>query len=215
MFLKNVKTWLTAVAAATCLLSAPAHAVLIDFDDFTTSVSGFAPNFFGGSEDGFSIAVDAGSMLATSSGAPFGFLGPNSGSNSLHTSVAAPSGITLTNGGTFSFTSLYAGTGFSGGLAGLTITGSLSGSVVGVDIFAPPALPNGSYALLAASNLAGLAIDTLHIAMGKNPMGPIHIDDILLGEATAPPPSVPEPQTLIIFAVGLLGFAASRKFRRA
>ena len=76
-------------------------AATIDFDGFPTAATGFEGAFTGGTEDGFTIVVDGGSALTTSSD----FLGAFSGVNSLYHTRGTQSGITLTNGGLFEFSS--------------------------------------------------------------------------------------------------------------
>ena len=185
-----------ALVSTVLVVSSFANATLIDFDGFSSGV------FNSGTEDGFTIIVDAGSTLGTSGL----YLGPFDGVNSLHHLDPMQSGVTLENGGLFTFASLQTGSIF--GDAGLmTLTGSLSGGVVGVDTFSPL---NGFYSLLSAVNLAGITIDSLHIDMGTAIAGPVHIDSIVLETYST---SVPEPSTLAIFALGLIGLS-SRRFNK-
>jgi len=176
-----------------CLFAGSANATLIDFDAFS---AGF---FTGGTEDGFIINVDPNSDLDTNSD----FLGPFSGVNSLHHATGTQSGITLSNGGLFTFSSLQAG-GYFGGAEALTVIGLFSGGIVGTDIFSPP---NFTYSLFSAVNLAGVTIDTLHIDMGPSHFGPTHIDNIIVDTVSI---SVPEPSTLAIFALGIMGLTSYR-----
>ena len=186
------------VCLVVCLFISAANATVIDFDNFPTATSGFDGGFIGGNEDGFTIGVDAGSFLTTSDD----FLGAFSGVNSLHHGTGQQSGITLSNGGLFTFFSLQSG-GFFGGAEILTVTGMLSGGIVAVDTFSPL---NNAYSLFSAVNLANINIDSLHIDMGPALPGPTHIDDITLNAAV-----VPEPASIALLGLGLAGIGFSRK----
>jgi hypothetical protein len=189
------------IASVFLLLSSSSlMATTIDFDAFPSS------DFLGGVEDGFTISVDAGSDLNAGSDLipDSDFLGPFSGASSLRQVSITQSGITLTNGGLFEFSSLQSGS-FFGGAEPLTVTGIFSGGIVGTDTFNPS---KGSYSLFSAVNLLGVALDTLHIDMGTAAPGPTHIDDIVLNTASSP---VPAPAAVWLFASGLIGLVGMKR----
>jgi hypothetical protein len=169
--------------------------VTIDFDGLTSTGS-----FSAGTEDGFAIIRTSGPI-----GLNNNYLAPASGGNSIHHQSAGNASFTLgrSDGGNFTLTSFLAGSAF-GGANPLTVQGYLDGALIATDVFS--AIPNGSFAAFAPTNLSGRQLDNLVFAMGPASAGPTHLDNIVL-DTTA----VPEPASLALLGAGLLAARFSRR----
>jgi hypothetical protein len=174
---------------------ANASLITIDFEGFNTG------SFSNGVEDGVVITTTGDTRLIISD--------PRIGSGNFMASAQCCSHSTLYNftlqsGEIFSFVQFDLGGYFEGG-DDVVVEGFLGGISQGVDSFHTTTSPLAPFAVEGATNLLGVGIDELTIRLFNGRDFPM-MDNIVLNDAV----QVPEPSTLAIFALGMLGLASRR-----
>ena len=169
-----------------------AAAATITFDSLGPGING--DNFITAVEFGFTVYDESGGWVE---GHFFGNPVP-----SIFTS--GPDGrVTVTNGGTFTFSSVDLGNA-SGGSTSLTYT--IQGFLLGAPVFSTSATIGSPNAFTTISSPDSSSfIDLLRITIDGTNTSSYNIDNIVVDAST-----VPEPATLLMLGAGLAGLRARR-----
>lgn len=209
--LKNV-----GVALALSMVAFAAQAAVVTFDSAPYGAP-FAPH----TEDEFTVSTHSGFLFNSDFGNP---------GNNLEAKLGTDGGVAAfvaADGSLFTFTGLdYAlFTGIGSGRVTLNATGFRDGIAIGTESYALGFShfqhQYTDWTTFHASNLAGLAIDELRVALelgfvssSSRSTGYFQaIDNVTFGEAAGPGPGVPEPATwaMMIIGFGAVGGALRRR----
>lgn len=178
-------------------VAVPASAVVIDFESTGTHGSYNSLNY---AIDGFRFNATLDNIDLSANGGWSGTGPAHSGHFAALNNYGGFGAITKDDGGTFSFQSLWVKNWFNNS----NRTGSLVGLLNGVEVASVSGISNGTWNQIVG-NFSN--IDTLQIQFGNFFL----IDDIVLN---APPVDVPEPASMALFGLGLLGFAVARRRKK-
>jgi hypothetical protein len=186
------------VIACSCLINvASASLITIDFESFPTET------FTQGVENGVNISAKGPDTKIINPGFNTGNTAFSDGGSFL-----IPSEWTFAfDNGLFTFEKFDIGSFYNPGDR-LTVVGWLEGLIVGEDNYQTTTTKwNGQLSTEIATNLENVMVDKIQILMFSTHQHYGVVDNVVMNKM---PSVVPEPSTLAIFALGLMGLAARR-----